>query len=287
MASRTLRPGACRAPAWPCRPRVPGFRRRAWPGRLPAAAFCWPSWASMAAAAAPAAASCCSAAASCAWPASSCVREASSWAWPAASCCSPSVMACPAWSTWAWVANGSTVPRTSGSVSSFFSASVTAARLSSVKPPSGASKTIVAVPPEADGSSFFSLSAMRWVSVPGIWKLLDRVPWKAAAEPPTARSDRQPEREDQPAAAVGEFAEAVEKQCHEGNRSDQEERGSGSRAWRLCRGEAGAQQGHGVDEVAAGVRRGKRRTGRARGALNQTSMAALPQEITEPARART
>ena len=49
-----------------------------------------------------------------------------------------------------------------------------------------ASKTTLAEPPEEEGSSFLSLSAICWVSVPGIWKLLDRVPWKAAAAPPTA-----------------------------------------------------------------------------------------------------
>ena len=52
--------------------------------------------------------------------------------------------------------------------------------------PSLDSNTMPAEPPEDLGSSCLSLSAICWVSVPGIWKLLDMVPWKAAAAPPTA-----------------------------------------------------------------------------------------------------
>ena len=140
----------------------------------------------MAAGGSPAAAICFSASASWALPAASSAAAFSSWSLPAAAFCSPAARSVAALSSWDWVANGSTVPWTSGRVFSLASAAETASLPDWLNCASLASKTMLAEPPEEDGRSFLSLSAICWVSVPGIWKLLDRVPWNAAAAPPTA-----------------------------------------------------------------------------------------------------
>ena len=108
--------GACPAPACRCRPRVPWCRRRAFPGRRPGRPSAGRAGLRSLPAEVRQRSSAASAAASCALPAASSAAALSSWALPAVACCSPARESAAALSSCAWVANGSTVPWTSGRV---------------------------------------------------------------------------------------------------------------------------------------------------------------------------